>query len=140
MIERCYVMVKPGFVNDNIVNETINTLKSLNMVLEEAAKIKYDYDTARLHYIEKQAKPYVNELIDYLTSDYSYGMVFKGENALNVCRRAVEELRNKFKLEYDSDVMRNFLHCSSKTKVNDTYLELDTQRELAIFHYLKNKK
>lgn len=141
MVEECYVMVKPGFCKKEIIDDTIKALKDKGVNLIEEKKILYDPECARLHYIEKSGKPYVSELIDYLISDYSYGMIFEGVNALQICRSTVEELRHSLKEKYNlkTDVMRNILHCSSKTRVGDTMLELDTQREMALFHYLKNK-
>lgn len=142
MIERCYVMVKPGFTREDVIKETIKVLEQNKVMLEEAAYIKYDEETARLHYIEKSGKSYIKELTDYLSSDIAYGMIFLGENALVICRETVEILRQTLKDKFDlkTDVMRNILHCSSKTKVGDQLLELDTQREIALFHYLKNKE
>ena len=51
MIERCYVMVKPGFVNRKIINDTKMALEANGVTLEESALIRYDEETARLHYI-----------------------------------------------------------------------------------------
>lgn len=142
MIERCYVMVKPGFTREDVIKETIKVLEQNKVMLEEAAYIKYDEETARLHYIEKSGKSYIKELTDYLSSDVAYGMIFLGDNALVKCRETVEILRHTLKDKFDlkTDVMRNILHCSSKTKVGDQLLELDTQREIALFHYLKKKE
>ena len=68
-------------------------------------------------------------------------MIYEGNDALTICRNTVEELRHTLPKEFNlkTDVMRNILHCSSKTKVGDTMLELDTQREIALFYYLKKK-
>ena len=68
-------------------------------------------------------------------------MIYEGNNALTICRTTVEELRHSLIKEFDvkTDVMRNILHCSSKRKVGDQMLELDTQREIALFYYLKKK-
>ena len=64
MIERCYVMVKPGFTREDVIKETIKVLEQNKVMLEEAAYIKYDEETARLHYIEKSGKSYIKELTD----------------------------------------------------------------------------
>jgi len=140
MIEKCYVMIKPGFVSLEVIQRTCCALVNTGVRMIDSAYFKYDDETARLHYIEKQAKPYCQELIDYLTSDQVFGMIFEGDDALRKCRETVEELRTTLKDELDlkTDVMRNILHCSSKTKVGSTMLELDTQREIALFNYLKS--
>lgn len=139
MKELCYVMVKPGFTKKEVIDDTICAMEKENIHLIDSSFIKYDKECARLHYIEKEVKPYFHELVDYLTEGQSFGMVFEGENAVERCRNIVEELRQTLKEKYHlkTDVMRNILHCSSKTKVGSSYLELDTQRELALFEYLK---
>lgn len=140
--ELCYVMIKPGFVNKEIINNTKKALENKGMRVINESRIKYDEECARLHYIEKQIKPYFKELVDYLVSDYAYGMILEGRDAVTVCRNTVEELRTTLKEKYNlnTDVMRNILHCSSRTKVGNQMLELDTQRELALFCYLEDKK
>lgn len=141
MKEKCYVMIKPGFVSVEVIDDVIKAMKKNNIDIIDQALIRYDDECAKLHYIEKQAKPYFQELSDYLTSDKAYGMVFEGEDAVTKCRQTVENLRISLKEKYDltTDVMRNILHCSSRTKVGKTQLELDTQRELALFEYLKDE-
>jgi nucleoside diphosphate kinase len=103
------------------------------------AYIQYDLECAKIHYTEKSGKPYYMELVNYLSSDKAFGMIYEGKNALTICRSTVEELRHSLKDEFhlETTIMKNILHCSSKTKVGNTMLELDTQREIALFHYLK---
>ena len=142
MIERCYVMVKPGFTDSNLIKRTIEILEGRKVKMIDFAYITYDRECAMLHYTEKSGKPYYMELVDYLSSGKAFGMIYEGIDALTICRNTVEELRESLKKEFNikTDVMRNILHCSSKTKVGDTMLELDTQREIALFNYLKKKE
>ena len=142
MVEKCYVMVKPGFTDSKMIKRVIEILESKGVKMVDFAYINYDEEVARLHYTEKSGKPYFQELVDYLTSDKAFGMIYEGENALVICRETVEELRKTLPKEFNlkTDVMRNILHCSSKTKVGDEMLTLDTQREIALFDYLKRKK
>ncbi len=141
MVEHCYVMVKPGFCDSNLIRYVIDVLESKGVKMIDFAYIYYDEEVAKLHYTEKSGKPYFMELVDYLTSDKAFGMIYEGNNALTICRETVEELRHSLpkKFNVKTDVMRNILHCSSKTKVGDQMLELDTQREIALFNYLKKK-
>lgn len=142
MVERCYVMVKPGFTDSNLIRRAIEVLESKGVKMADFAYIHYDEECAKLHYTEKSGKPYYMELVDYISSDKAFGMIFEGNNALTICRDTVEVLRTTLKEEFkvETDVMRNILHCSSKTKVGETFLELDTQREIALFNYLKKKE
>lgn len=141
MIEQCYVMVKPGFTKSEVIQKTINTIISKDFKLVDSSYIYYDEECARLHYIEKEVRPYFCELVKYLTSGPAFGMIFEGEDAVPAIRSIVEDLRHDLKVECNlqTDVMRNVLHCSSKTKVGNKMLELDTQREIALFYYLKEK-
>ncbi len=141
MIEQCYVMVKPGFTKPEVVEKTISEITAKGYRLVDSSYIYYDEECAKLHYIEKQIKPYYGELVSYLSSGPAFGMIFEGEDAVPAIRRIVEDLRHSLNIEFNlkTDVMRNILHCSSKTKVGNTMLELDTQREIALFYYLKEK-
>lgn len=141
MVEKCYVMVKPGFTDSKLIRRVIAILESKGVKMVDFAYINYDEEVAKLHYTEKSGKPYFQELVDYLTSDKAFGMIYEGENALVICRETVEELRKTLPVEFNlkTDVMRNILHCSSKTRVGDEMLILDTQREIALFDYLKRK-
>ncbi len=141
MIEQCYVMVKPGFTKPEVVEKTISEITAKGYRLADSSYIYYDEECAKLHYIEKQIKPYYGELVSYLSSGPAFGMIFEGEDAVPAIRRIVEDLRHSLNIEFNlkTDVMRNILHCSSKTKVGNTMLELDTQREIALFYYLKEK-
>lgn len=141
MIEQCYVMVKPGFTKPEVVEKTISEITAKGYRLADSSYIYYDEECAKLHYIEKQIKPYYGELVLYLSSGPAFGMIFEGEDAVPAIRRIVEDLRHSLNIEFNlkTDVMRNILHCSSKTKVGNTMLELDTQREIALFYYLKEK-
>ena len=142
MIERCYVMVKPGFTDSNLIKRAIEVLESRGVKMVDFAYITYDEECAKLHYTEKSGKPYYMELVNYISNGRAFRMIYEGNNALTICRSTVEELRNSLKEEFnvETDIMRNILHCSSKTKVGDTMLELDTQREIALFNYLKKKE
>lgn len=141
MLEQCYVMVKPGFTKPEVVEKTISEITARGYRLADSSYIYYDEECAKLHYIEKQIKPYYGELVSYLSSGPAFGMIFEGEDAVPAIRRIVEDLRHSLNIEFNlkTDVMRNILHCSSKTKVGNTMLELDTQREIALFYYLKEK-
>lgn len=141
MIEQCYVMVKPGFTKPEVVEKTISEITAKGYRLADSSYIYYDEECAKLHYIEKQIKPYYGELVSYLSSGPAFGMIFEGEDAVPAIRRIVEDLRHSLNIEFNlkTDVMRNILHCSSKTKVGNIMLELDTQREIALFYYLKEK-
>lgn len=142
MVERCYVMVKPGFTDSALIRRAIELIEEKGVKMVDFAYITYDEECAKLHYTEKSGKSYYMELVEYLSSGRAFGMIYEGNNALTICRATVEDLRELLKDEFkvQTDVMRNILHCSSKTKVGETMLELDTQREIALFYYLKKKE
>lgn len=139
MLEYCYVMVKPGYANNlELVDFVKEELKSLGLEIIKGSMVLYDTESAKLHYIAKAKEDYYQELTDYITSDYSYGMILKGEDAIANARAKVQELRislkSKFNLE--TDLTKNILHCTSKMKIGDKLVDIDSNREIQIFSKL----
>ena len=131
-------MIKPGFdsvtdiVKDGIVND-------LNLKIIDEDKVKYTKEAAREHYINLSNKPFYDEVVDYLTSYMSYGLVVVGNEAIDKCRKYVEGLRKTLpdKLGLKTDVMRNIVHCSSKGHKDED--DEIAKREIKIFNSLKSK-
>lgn len=139
MEEYCYVMVKPGFANNSkLVEDVINELTNIGLELVICQRVKYDSQSAEQHYIAKAQKPFYNELVSYISSDYSLGIVLKGENAIALARQKVEELRNSLKDKYNlkTDLTKNILHCTAKTNVKGQLVDIDSRREIELFSKL----
>lgn len=135
-IESCYIMLKPGFAdNYQIVKKVRTEIEKLNLCIRHQGYKKYTADEAKYHYIEKKEKPFYNELVLYLTSNEVYGFVVTGQDAIDKCRGLAERLRRELPKQFDlkTDVMKNVIHCTSKTTVDGQRLDLDSDREIKLF-------
>lgn len=139
MQEYCYVMIKPGFANNiELINDVKNELTKLNLKIIKSQKIRYDIKSAKQHYIAKANETYYDELTNYITSDFSYGIVVKGENAITLSRQKIEELRISLKQKYnlDTNLTKNILHCTSKKMIDNFMVDIDSKREIKLFNEL----
>lgn len=140
--EYCYVMVKPGFANNlALIDDVKNELLNLNLKIVSSGKVLYDESSAKQHYIAKAKESFYKELTDYITSDYAFGIVVKGKNAITVARQKVEELRESLKTKFnlETSLTKNILHCTSKKKIGDSLIDLDSRREINLFKELLSK-
>lgn len=105
-MEHTLIMIKPGFARERI----INAVKSL--VKWEEITIEYEYYK---RFTEEQIQraffsAFVNkkEYIKYLSSDYMYVMLVRGNNCYQKMRIMKRCIRNQYGL--DSSDMKNILH------------------------------
>lgn len=135
MIEQCYVMIKPGFAQPDIIKNVKDELTKSNLKIIDSNYKKYTPVEAAVHYRDKISKPYFDELIDYLSSDVTYGIVITGENAIKIAREKVESLRESLPKLFNlkTDKMRNVLHCTNYKIIDDRLVDLDSTTEIAVF-------
>ena len=142
MKEKSYVMVKPEFANYNKVVEQIKTrLQNAGLTLIKGEYIIYSVEDARLHYAEHVGKDFYPNLERYITSDKAYGMIFEGENAINVIRSIVGSTKNPAEgtirhdipksLGLELRVTENVVHASDSVD--------SAEREIKIFENILNR-
>ena len=143
MKETSYVMVKPGFANYGaVIREVIKRLRSAEMEIVESALIRYGKEEAKKHYSALVKKPFYQELEDYITSDYVYGMVVKGESAIETIRTIVGATKNPEPGTIRHDIpeamglelriMENVVHASDSVE--------SAKNEVEIFRSLVDQK
>lgn len=118
-LEMCFMMLKPGFANKNFEDKLLKEVKSENLTSLKITnnRKKYTLEKAQIHYKNIKNEDYFPEVVDYLTSDYSYGYCIFGENAINKCK----EIRTRLRI-YSLDNMRNVVHSSSNEELAKTEL------------------
>lgn len=90
MKELSYVMVKPGFANDQaIIDEVKKRLASVGLEIKEEGFVNYTPEDSKVHYSAHVSKPFYGELEEYLISDKAYGMIVEGEDAIVEIRKLV---------------------------------------------------
>ena len=136
MIEKSYVMVKPGFANHiEVINEIKKCILALGLKIIKGEYVSYSPNLAKKHYAEHVGKDFYPKLEKYITSDVAYGMIVEGENAIAKIRRVVGSTNNPATgtirrempklIGREVDTTENVVHASDSTE--------SAEREIAIF-------
>ena len=79
-------MVKPDGVERGLIGEIMQRFERRGFRLIDAKLMRVDEELASRHYAEHAAKPFFQELIDYITSGPVFAMVWEAENAVELAR------------------------------------------------------
>ena len=123
-MEETYFILKPSFVNRETVNLLISKITENNLEIKEEKLVKYTKDCALKHYKEKRKCDFYDELCAYLSSDYSYCIIAKGNNAISLGLKIKKEIREMF-LKNNQKTMKNVIHSSDSI--------INAQKEIEIF-------
>lgn len=155
MIQTSYVMVKPGFANNQkVVDYVKQRLQDAGLEIQAEKQIRYTREIAQKHYAEhfrgsyENAKGFYKELEDYIVSDVAYGMKVVGEDAIAKIRELVGStmkikddeviLPAQGTIRHDVPVMLGQEHNMTKNVIHASDCEQAAQNELAIFEELAN--
>lgn len=142
MKQTSYVMVKPGFANnDKVVAEVKKRLKENGISILEEGFIRYDEAHAKRHYHEHVGKSFYPELEAYITSDKAYGMKVEGKNAIARIRALAGSTKNPEPgtIRYDIPEMLGIERRITENVVHSSDSEEAAKLELAIFKELLKK-
>lgn len=134
MKEKFLVIVKPGFFGSRLEIREMLLQEGFEIVSEKTTK--FSEKVAKLFYSHLRNKPFFQEVVDYMTSDIVYTIVFKGDIEMarslvgptDPCECQPWQIRAK-NFGY-VDKMRNVLHCSDSVE--------SAEREIALVEYLPN--
>lgn len=142
MKQTSYVMVKPGFANnDKVIAEVKKRLKENGISILEEGFIRYDEAHAKRHYHEHVGKSFYPELEAYITSDKAYGMKVEGEDAIARIRALAGSTKNPEPgtIRYDIPEMLKVERRITENVVHSSDSEEAAKLELAIFKELLRK-
>ena len=81
------VLIKPGFAcYQNIVWDITSMIKQKGLKIEVESTEFLTRDVVAKHYPPLKEKPFYNELVDYMVSDFVVKMVVSGKNAVKIVR------------------------------------------------------
>lgn len=135
MKETTYIMVKPGFANnDSVIKEVLKRLTDANLTVKKQGFVKYNKQAAKLHYAEHIGKSFYQELEDYITSDKAFAIIVSGENAVNVVRALCGKTRDPEAgtLRYDIPTKLGLPIRVTENVVHSSDSEASAEREIAI--------
>lgn len=85
MEEEIFMAIKPGDARIKTVRKYVkNELKDAGFEIVESGFYQYDGASADKHYAHLVKEPFYPSIKGYMTSDVCFGMIVKGENAIEV--------------------------------------------------------
>ena len=81
-IERTFSIVKPDAVKRNLIGAIYQRFENAGLNIVAAKMVRLDAAKAQGFYAEHEAKPFFNELVDFMTSGPVMVQVLEGEDAI----------------------------------------------------------
>jgi nucleoside-diphosphate kinase len=88
-MERTLVLIKPDAVQRGLNGAIIDRLEKTGLKLIAMKMLHLSKDMASKHYAVHTGKPFFAGLIDYITSSPIVAIVFEGDKAVEVARKAM---------------------------------------------------
>lgn len=85
-IEKTFLMVKPDGVERQVVGDIVDRFERRGFELRGAKLMVASRELAEAHYAEHAERPFFGELVDFITSGPVFGMVWEGENVIQLAR------------------------------------------------------
>ncbi len=131
MLERSFVMLKPGVLQRRAAGEIISRFEKKGLRLVALKMLQIGQPLARTHYAEHEGKGFFEELVAYTTSAPVVAMVLEGEGAIAIIRkicgptRVEEAAPGTIRGDYAMHTTINIIHASDSAQ--------SAQREIALF-------
>ena len=82
MSEKTLSLIKPDAVERNLIGKIIQIFEDNNLIIDQMKKIHVDIKFAKKFYAIHSAKPFFQDLCNYISSGPLVAIVLKGENAV----------------------------------------------------------
>ena len=106
-----FIILKPGFLE--YFDDVIKDLRRRDFIIVESLEKTLTKEEAETIYSVHKGKPFFKELIDYMTSGPSIGMILKSPfSDRESSTDALKLLKDKYRRRYSIDIMHNVLHSS----------------------------
>jgi nucleoside-diphosphate kinase len=88
-LERSLILVKPDAMARGLAGEIIARIERRGCVLRAGKLLRVSRDLAGRHYDEHKAKPFFDELVQFITSGPTLALVVEGEDAIATLRQTI---------------------------------------------------
>ena len=129
-MERSLVLAKPDAVQRGLSGTIISRLEGLGLKLVALKMLHLDKAMAQRHYAVHRDKPFFDRLVNYITSGPIVAMVFEGEDAVEVIRKAMgatdpaKAEAGTIRAEFGVDIEHNTVHGSDSVKTAEDEIKL----------------
>ena len=120
--EKTLSIIKPDAVERNLIDEIKSIFLKNELKVIESKKIHITKDEAAEFYKVHQAKPFYNDLCNYLSSGPIYVMILEGKNAVMLNRKLMGSTdpkvaeKNTIRKLYGISIDKNSVHGSDSTE------------------------
>ena len=130
-MERTLFLVKPDGLQRGLAGEIISRLERRGLKLVAMKLMRMEEEQARRHYGEHVNQPFFPGLVEFITSAPLVAMVWEGDHAVEVVRKAMGETDpvssapGTIRGDLGLNIGRNLVHGSDSTE--------SAQREISLF-------
>ena len=130
-MERTLILVKPDAFARNLSGEIIARFERKGLQLVAMKMMTASRELAEAHYAEHAERPFLGELVDFITSGPLVAMILEGDHAVTAARQVIgatdpiEATMGSIRADYALEVGRNMVHGSDSDE--------SAAREAALF-------
>lgn len=139
-MERSLVLIKPDAIQRGLAGTIITRLEKQGLKLVATRMLHLDKALAQRHYAIHKDKPFFNSLVDYISSAPIIAVVFEGEGAIAVIRKAMgatdpaKAETGTIRGDFGVDIEHNSTHGSDSIETAEKEIKLFFS-ENEIFNY-----
>ena len=130
-MDRTLVLIKPDALQRGLAGEILSRLERRGLKIVALRLMRLDEALARRHYAEHEGKPFVDSLVQFITSAPLIAAVFEGPNAVQVVRGIMgatdpqQAEPGTIRGDFGLYIQSNLIHGSDSPEA--------AQREIALF-------
>ncbi len=129
-MERSLVLIKPDAIQRGLAGTIITRLEQTGLKLVAIKMLHLDKALAQEHYAIHKDKPFFNDLVNYISSAPIIAIVFEGEKAVGIIRKAVGATdparaeSGTIRGDFGLDIGRNSMHGSDSVVTAEKEIKL----------------
>jgi nucleoside-diphosphate kinase len=117
-VDRTLILVKPDAFARGLTGEIIARFERKGLRIVALKHMQMDEALAQQHYAEHEGKPFVGELVEFITGGPLVAMVLEGESAITAARQVIgattplEATTGSIRGDFAIEVGQNLVHGS----------------------------
>ena len=128
-MERTLLIVKPDATERNLIGQILQRVELANFRIVEMRLVRLSPERARMFYSVHEGKPFLDGLVEFMSSGPAVAVVLEKENAISDLRALVgttdpaEAPCGTVRHDFGHDVRCNSVHASDAVKTAVTEIE-----------------
>ena len=128
--ERTLILVKPDAFARGLTGEIVARFERKGLKITAMRHMQVTEDLAKQHYAEHDGKPFLGELVEFITSGPIVAMVLEGEQAIKAARQVIgatnplEATTGSIRGDFAIEVGKNMVHGSDSPESGEREAKL----------------